>query len=105
MSNKLSLYSELLKSFNIAEGRHSGIPDCCIQSFIEGRTWQVMINQVKTQKEKVEITKNWSYVPCQVCIEHKRYGEVKDNGTSLIGEILLVLMREAKIQDEKNSGN
>ena len=105
MKNKLSLYEQLLKAYNIAEGKYSGIPDCCIQSFIDGRTWQRMINKVRSQKKKVEITNNWTYVPCQDCIDNKRYGKVKENGISFMGEILLTLMREVIQQHEKNTGS
>jgi hypothetical protein len=102
---KLSLYEQLLRAYDIVEGRHSGIPDCCIQSFVDGVNWNIMINRVKSQKKKVEITNNWSYVPCQDCIDNKRYGLVKSNGSSFMGEILLALMGEAKTADEKNTHN
>ena len=103
MKNKM-LYEALYKAYNVAEGQFSGIPDCCILEFNNGRTWQTMINRTKSQKEKVEITNNWSYVPCQDCIDNKRYGQIKE-GNSPIGEMLLYLMEKVVKQDEENIGN
>jgi hypothetical protein len=98
------LYEALLKAYNIAEGQYSRIPDCCIKSFNEGRTYAQVKNSLKTVKERNAFVEVWDYVPCKDCLKKGLGGKVKE-GESPYSEMLLYLMEKALKQDEENTDN
>jgi hypothetical protein len=95
-------YEALLKAYNIAEGRFSGIPDCCIEEFNNGRTWITVMSSLKTKKERQRLTDNWDYVPCEACLKSGNSAQLI-KGDSFAGETLLFLMGKMTKKHEKNT--
>jgi hypothetical protein len=98
------LYEALLKAYNVAEGQFSGIPDCCIREFNEGRTYAEVKNSLKTVKERNAFVEAWDYVPCKACLKKGSGGKVRD-GHSPCGDSILNLMQKVLKQDEENTDN
>ena len=103
MKNNL-LYEALLKAYNIAEGQYSGIPDCCIESFNNGRTYAQVKNSLKTASERNTFVEMWDYVPCKACLKKGLGGKIKE-GKSPHGRLVLKLMEKVVKQDEENTDN
>jgi hypothetical protein len=97
MKKDPTLVKMLNDAFEWSEGKHSGIPECCIHEFINGRTFEGF-GKTLSEKNRVKLYKNWGYVPCDNCFKYNRFGKAKSNGTSIIGKMLLTLIAEANGQ-------
>lgn len=85
-------------AFDWSQGKHSGIPECCIHVFLNGRIYHDF-SKTLTEKDRIRLHKNWEYVPCDACFKYKKGGKVKKNGTSLVGKMLMTLLAEANGHD------
>lgn len=50
---------------DMAFGRHSRLPECCIQFFVDGR-WDVERDRGSAYREAVHLS-DYDYVPCPPC--------------------------------------
>lgn len=94
------LYIAILTAYDIAEGQFAGIPQCCIDSYVQGRTWMDFIKTIPEENRK-EITKKYNYVPCDKCVKKGKSVEIK-SGQSLVGSALTTLLLE--VLRNKNVG-
>ena len=93
MNRKQSqLYKALLMAYDVAEGQYSGIPQCCINAYIKGRTWMSLIKNLSKQ-ERDEMSRKYNYVPCAKCVEKGKVVEIRC-GKSNVGTVLLTLLEE-----------
>jgi len=93
-SKKDTLKSEVMSNIKIAldiiEGRYSNIPDCCIEGFLDGRTYMNVRNSLSEKDQKK--LERWQYVPCEKCFKKNKHNELKQNGTSIYGKILMAII-------------
>jgi hypothetical protein len=86
----------LLNAFDWCEGRHSGIPDCCISSFVSGISG-VEFHKSLTKKQNMEFYTRYThvnYVPCKSCYKKKKFIKIKNNGISTQGKIIRALLEQ-----------
>lgn len=95
-TNKLEkeAINHFIKAYDIIEGIYSGIPECCIRGFLDGRTYANVYNCLN-DKQKHKLDK-FNYVPCEKCLKADKITKVKNNGTSLAGEIIFTLINDIK---------
>ena len=87
--NLSAAFSLLKDVFDRVEGRHSNIPDCCIETFVAGRTYMEFKNEL-SEKDQRKLDQ-WGYVPCNDCFKKNKKQEILLNGTSDLGEMILAL--------------
>ena len=95
----------LVDAFNRIEGRHSNIPDCCVEVFVAGRTYFEYKQQL-SEKDQRKLDQ-WGYVPCDDCFKKNKKQEIYMNGTSDIGQMILaiqqMIIRKAEKKDERRT--
>ena len=52
-------------------GRHSGIPECCINFFIE--VWCANSQKLYCYSQKISSIKELTYIPCPNCLVNKTF--------------------------------
>lgn len=77
--------------FDRIEGRHSNIPDCCIETFVAGRTYQNFLEEL-SEKEQRKLS-GWGYVPCDDCFKKNKKNKISMNGTSELGQMILAIQQ------------
>ena len=55
------------REYHIEFGRHSNIPDCCIEFWLG--EWGRILNKPEAERHRVDV----GYVPCSKCLEEKRF--------------------------------
>ena len=78
--------SALREALDRIEGVYSNIPECCIEGFINGRTYLNVRNSLK-EKDQKKLEK-WHYVPCEDCFKKNNVNELQRNGMSDLGQII-----------------
>lgn len=91
---KSAALQHLQKAFDLIEGQYSNIPDCCIEGYLEGRTYMNVLNSM-TEKDQKKLHK-WHYVPCKKCFKENKINKLKTNGTSVYGQVIWALMDSLK---------
>jgi hypothetical protein len=92
---KNQILNDLWRAYDRIEGEYSGIPECCVEVYINGRTaHEFYISLDEKGKKKYDNT--WQYVPCDKCFKENKKAKVKKNGTSFRGEILRTIMASIK---------
>lgn len=81
----------LQEVINRLEGEYSGLPQCCIEVFVAGRT-AYSFRESLTPKNQEKYT-GWGYVPCDKCFKRNKKVKIKMNGTSHRGEILYAVLK------------
>lgn len=59
---------------DIAYGRHSNIPECCIMFFVD--EWD-FTKRTKHRKLLWESSPRWNYVPCPKCLKENRRAHLR----------------------------
>lgn len=93
-NNQKIIISSLQDAFNAVEGQYSNIPECCIYDFLSGLTYEKLKNNLEAENEKVLLKnlKKFNYVPCAYCLEKAEPNELKLNGTSDLGKMILAII-------------
>ncbi len=81
----------LQEVINRLEGEHSGLPQCCIEVFVSGRTSHEFRETLSEKNQKKYNA--WGYVPCDKCFKNNKKVKIKMNGTSHRGEILYAVLK------------
>jgi len=89
------ILKDLWTAFDRIEGEYSGIPKCCIEVYISGRTAHEFYMSLD-DKGKKKYDNSWQYVPCDKCFKNNKKAKIKKNGTSLKGEMLRTIMASIK---------
>lgn len=88
------LITTILQAFDAVEGVYSGIPECCIIPFMNGRTYQELMKEISQSNDEKKLMKNlkaFNYVPCYDCLRKKKVAKLKHNGVSPQGRVLMAL--------------
>jgi hypothetical protein len=97
--NRQIIVDALFEAFNRMEGEYSGIPLCCIDEFVGGRT-AYAFNESLSEKDKKKY-KKWNYVPCDDCFQKDKMIDLKQNGTSHRGQVLFAIIETFLDEEEK----
>ena len=90
----------LEEAMNRIAGQHSNIPECCIETYINGRTYIDFENTLNSsEKEKLN---KWNYVPCDHCFRTGNISKLKYNGLSDVGEILFSIIKIIERKEKTN---
>ena len=81
------------------EGVYSNIPVCCIESYLDGRTYAGFKN-ILNPKEQKKLEK-WEYVPCDVCFKKEKINKLKHNGMSDVGRMISAIISILKEKGEQ----
>lgn len=84
----------LFKALEYSEGYYSGIPECCVESFVSGNTGLVFKSKLSKKDQAFYNTSYWNYIPCMECFKKRRRVKIKNNGVSGRGQILRGLIRQ-----------
>lgn len=90
------ILENLRKSLDWCEGKYSGLPDCCIQEYVNGMTYK-KFRDCLSEKDRKKLDKNtlkWQYVPCMNCFKKNKSVKIKHNGVSLQGRMIMTLMED-----------
>ena len=88
--HKNKIIDNLWEAYDRIEGKHSNIPDCCVEGFISGRTY-ITVHASLSEKDQKKLEK-WTYVPCEKCLKNNKKNKLKINGTSLQGQLLRTII-------------
>lgn len=68
----------MTKQQHIVYGRHSGIPDCCIQFFIHGWDNEIKWGWEITSYARAVKASSFGYIPCPECLGTNRRVKIVD---------------------------
>lgn len=84
----------LMAAFDNIEGEYSNIPGCCIDEFVNGRTYQGFYETLnKKDQKKLD---GWGYVPCDDCFKNNKKNKIKKNGTSPYGKMIFAMVESLR---------
>ena len=87
---KKKVLNHLWDAYDRMEGEYSGIPECCVESYLDGRTaWD--FEETLSEKDKKKY-KSWHYVPCDQCFKENNKHKLKLNGVSIRGQMLRAII-------------
>lgn len=89
------LLEVLMQAFDAVEGVYSGIPQCCVIPYMNGRHGMSLRSEIAKKKNKKQLLKNlelFNYIPCDDCLKNKRVAKLKHNGVSSEGRVLFALI-------------
>ena len=87
--NRQMILNALFEAFDRIEGEYSGMPQCCIDVFVNGRT-AYDFNESLSAKDQKKYRK-WNYVPCDDCFKTNKVAKIKNNGTSHRGKMIMAI--------------
>jgi hypothetical protein len=93
--NKAMKLSQLKRLYDTGEGRFSGIPECCIDSYVKGMTLDKLMKRLKPKQMKEFLQSNYHYVPCLNCLRARRIVSIR-SGISPRGKLLLKQIRRLR---------
>lgn len=97
--NRIKIINSLRDAFDRIEGEYSGIPVCCLEGYISGRTYMNVRNCLDEKGQKKLL--KWNYVPCEQCFKKNKICELKQNGISHRGQMLMALIETFKNEEEQ----
>lgn len=99
----LSAYDTIWQGMVILGGRHSGIPECCIAEYIDGRRFFHIVDPMG-EEERAAFVEKCNYVPCKKCFEEGKYGQCLLNGSPVLASMLGVILDEIRATVEPAEG-
>ncbi len=77
-------------AYDLIEGQNSNIPECCIEGYLNGRTYMNVRNSLP--EKSIKKLSKWHYVPCEKCYKKNKRNELKMNGMSDCGKMIRALI-------------
>ena len=90
----------LSEIYDRCEGEYSGIPQCCIDEYVTGKTYNSFMDGLSKSDQKKLL--KWTYVPCDKCFKKGKEGKVKKNGRSDTGDMIAALIEIFQKREEQN---
>lgn len=84
----------LQQALDRLEGKYSGIPECCVESYASGVDGVKFVKKLTVGQKEKWLNSCWGYIPCMDCFNKNKIVKIKTNGTSLKGRLIRTIIHE-----------